>query len=89
MKLCELKEVLVGDVNIYERNPDCQEAEGVDAATQMNCYYRDLYTGHRDMIPEGLLRREILLVSGGISISLASRVACIQLKEEPGEGGAT
>lgn len=87
MKLHELKEVLVGDVNIYERDSDCKKAEGEDAATQMNCYYRDLYTGHRDMIPEGLLQREILLVSGGTS--LASRVACIQLKEEPGEGGET
>lgn len=81
MKLCELKEVLVENVNIYERNPDFQETDGT---TRTEGKYRDLYTGSLNTIPEELLQREIFLAAGG-----TRGVMDIRLEEEPGEGEAT
>lgn len=80
MKLCELKKVLVGDVNIYERNPDFQEADGT---IRTEGKYRYLYTGSWNTIPEELLQREIFLAAGGTR--LAMMVTNIQLENEPGK----
>lgn len=84
MKLHELKEVLVGNVYIYERNPDFQAADGT---IQTEDKYRDLYTGNCNTIPEKLLQREIFLANAGLR--LTCMCVNIQLENEPGEGGAT
>ena len=71
----------IWDVNIYERIPDFQAADGT---IRTEGKYRDLYTGSWNTIPEKLLQREIFLASGG-----TRSVMNIQLENEPREGGAT
>lgn len=80
MKLYELLKMVKGDVRIYELIP------GADILRLSEPYFKNLYVGSLDTVPEKLLQREPHYIHGGLSNSEMGMVN-ISLKEEQQEGG--